>query len=1272
MNEILTLTRKDTATYQVSVSKGAQRQTLMADDFIDITIESSEPIDFGMGDKATIFGATYSINQLPQVDKQGDDLYVYTARLEGVLYDLLKARYLLFDTTGVAVEGDFDLMANLRDVLSLMVQNLNRVYGAGSYVLGTVPATPAANHTFSSENCLQVLQRICTHYDVEFGLKWQQGALIIDIGHVGSTKEISLQYGQGKGLYKLSRRSVNDKNVFTRVFAYGSDKNLPLHYRSFSRRLKLPNVEQSYIEDAAAIDALGLIENIKVFDDIYPRRTGIVSSVADKLTFADQGMDFDLNETSQGNTLYLIPGNSAKVSFTTGNLAGYDFEITSYNHGTRTFRIIPFTDDRGMEFPGDSPAFKIAPGDQYVLLDIRMPATYVAAAEYELLARATEYLNDGKTAKAQYSCEIDPIYARQEALEIRPGDSIPVEDTGLGINRHFRVLNINRDLLEPYKWNIELGDEVAVSIITRLYQHAVEINKIVQRNSLHDPAVYRHSWRNTRELESMIFDQDNYFDTDKIRPLSISTAMLSVGGVAGQFVLNGIVFQPNFNGVSNRFQSTTGTLSHYAIGDNIRTWNIAFRDQTLPDNNARYIYVRCQIQGTDAEIRLETTQIKVDGVQGFYTFLVGVLHTVQDGFRRISLTYGTTVVHGREIRTGRIQSVDGSTYFDLDNSEIGGRIVFRSGKNDQQIETDISTAQTNATTAQSTATTAQSAANNAMDFANHANNSATTANMLLSEISSDARFTPVEKQAVRKEFDVIAAERTRITDEATKFGVSSTAYTTAFNTLSTYITPLLADLATTSVIVGITFRANFLAYYNARQDLLNAITTAAKALADAAQSTANTAQSTANIKRRVFVATPTTPYEIGDLWVEGATGDIRRCNVTRLTGAYTAADWGLASRYTDDTVAIAAQTSAAAAQSTANVKRRVFVATPTTPYEIGDLWVDGTNIRRCATAKLTGQAFHVNDWVIPVNYDNTQTVINGGIVTSGTIQVAGDMLAILAGITGQGAVATSVRFWAGASFENRATAPFRVLQNGSVVLSAANVSGTVTATSGAIGGFEIAQGRIGVLQENQGLTIIGQLIKFSDATTWSGIGTNVFPTLAGVVCLARHELNRENMTAGEGIALFTKARFPNDGWDQALLRRSHWNDGNIFSTGGHCWFDDRYIGQAFTDTLERNIDLTHTYIFTSIASSLLTVRLPSQAMINTATEGRNVSFLLQILIGVTGNANAIRVTGVATGVLRNEFANPPNGGNGWLDMDAGDSLLLRYINGNYHVINYNR
>ena len=70
-----------------------------------------------------------------------------------------------------------------------------------------------------------------------------------------------------------------------------------------------------------------------------------------------------------------------------------------------------------------------------------------------------------------------------------------------------------------------------------------------------------------------------------------------------------------------------------------------------------------------------------------------------------------------------------------------------------------------------------------------------------------------------------------------------------------------------------------------------------------ADSDAARAQDTADAKRRVFVVTPTTPYDVGDIWTQGEGGDIMRCIESRATGNFESSDWDKASKYTDDTAA---------------------------------------------------------------------------------------------------------------------------------------------------------------------------------------------------------------------------------------------------------------------------------------------------------------------------------------------------------------------------------
>ena len=129
---------------------------------------------------------------------------------------------------------------------------------------------------------------------------------------------------------------------------------------------------------------------------------------------------------------------------------------------------------------------------------------------------------------------------------------------------------------------------------------------------------------------------------------------------------------------------------------------------------------------------------------------------------------------------------------------------------------------------------------------------------------------------------------------------------------------------------------------------------------------------------QVFNSEPTTPYYIGDLWSAGASGDLKRCIIERLTGAYVAADWELASKYTDNTVANQALSDAATAQSTANTAQTTadnkiesyYQATaphadyinvadnPTYNTYVGDMWYDTTsNVTYLYTKTANGGNF---------------------------------------------------------------------------------------------------------------------------------------------------------------------------------------------------------------------------------------------------------------------------------------------------------------------------
>ena len=366
--------------------------------------------------------------------------------------------------------------------------------------------------------------------------------------------------------------------------------------------------------------------------------------------------------------------------------------------------------------------------------------------------------------------------------------------------------------------------------------------------------------------------------------------------------------------------------------------------------------------------------------------------------------------------------------------------------------------------------------------------------------------------------------------------------------------------------------------------------------------------------------------------------------------------------------ALDAMAAASQAQDTADGKRRVFVAQPTTPYDIGDLWVDGRDLRRCITAKASGQAYNVNDWVVAVYYDNTQTTIDGGIVTSGTIQVAGDNQSILAGMTGQGTTAASIRFWAGASFENRATAPYRVRQDGGVVMTKADITGKVNATSGAIGGFKIADGQIGAdasYDSNNGLCIINSLIRF----LFNSGGKRIFSAIGDLGTFGFDNVARFELTSQDpyliGNAVFIKCESGDGSMETWYTQRATDIRGNQFGIGKLALFEKGYIGQAYTDIISSYIGLTHKFHFTANSSSLLAVDLPTKTKIDNLVSNAVVMFDLEIVCD-RDMPNTIRVRS-STGA---QIYNNNGGAQSYIDMARGDILILRYYNGGYMILSH--
>jgi hypothetical protein len=1068
MDQII-VTRKDGTTYPLAVKRevtaikqAIQSWGLLGDDVVNITVESPYPQSYAIGDSIGVFGRTYRLNQLPRVRRTGAHKYAYDLTFEGVQYDLLRAFYdVTIETTGNTlqdVHGDA-LTGDLRRFATVLVSNANRVF-PGKWQLGTCPTTIADKTlTFGDgDNCLAVYQNLCKTFEVEATISESGGVYTIDFAkRVGVTHPFTFEFGKGGGLYALDRQNVDSSNIVTRLKVYGSSDNITNKYRA--QRLCLPGKTkaQSFVEQAEAVARYGVHEARKVFDDIKPTFNGKITAVVagSVLQFQDSTM-FDLNakEADGKTTKYLVAGVSAKIHFNTGNLAGYEFDIQKYDHATKTFTIKKLTDDRGDVFPSaSSTAFQFAMGDEYKILDVTLPERYQQEAEQKLQERATEYYRQNSQPKVKYGLSVTKSYLQKlfrggEATGLfSPGDYINVKDGSIGVDKAVRIQSLERNLLDVYSYTLTLADVAESNITTRVISELVDLDKIATVYQLKDPTRARANWRSTREVLDMVFDPDGDYYTDKIKPNSVDTLALSVGAKSMQFALQDVVFEPNYQGQKNAVRVSAGTLMHYAIEEQPRAWRVAQTVTQLgEDGTPYYVFARCPKVGNAATMIFSKTPIKVEQEAGVYHFWVGVVNSVDATLqaRSMSLTYGFSTINGRFIKTGRIESADGSTYFDLDAGEIGGRVMFTSN-------------------------------------------------------------------GQRKSLDEFGSEVSR--------QVSS--------------------------------------------------------------------------------------------------------------------------------------------------RSRVFTTQPTPPYDAGDIWVDGKVLRCCATARASG-AYVAGDWVLGVAYDNTKTTIEGGLVTSGTIQVAGSASAILAGVTGYGTTPDAVRFWAGATYDNRADAPFVVHQDGTTRMSKANVSGIIDAKGGKIGGFDINDGRIGVANSynaTTGLSLTDRNIRFRGDT----VGATAFASIGVLNWLGYSNAGLFELSSSDnhilGSALYAKCVSGDGSLDYFYPQRAFEYLGNVYGIGKHCHYFTGYIGEAYSDTLVLHFDTTNKFHFTRVGTGYLGMDLPTKTMIDKHAGGKDIFFNLEIVCDKE-MWNKIKVKSRPGAQMYNNDGIAIDG----IDMMRGDSLKLRYYNGAYHIV----
>lgn len=401
----------------------------------------------------------------------------------------------------------------------------------------------------------------------------------------------------------------------------------------------------------------------------------------------------------------------------------------------------------------------------------------------------------------------------------------------------------------------------------------------------------------------------------------------------------------------------------------------------------------------------------------------------------------------------------------------------------------------------------------------------------LSDWASDALISPPEKGALKQQQRDIAAEYAQVAASAAEYGIATTDYAAAYAAADRALSKYTAD-APENIPVGADY-ADIAAYYAARTSILDAVAAASKKYSE-------TLVGDLRIGGVNLITTRPENWEVnsisqskpaGTTWagiVYRSTGWVRPRELVAAQGTVTmqAAEgfmyallefdadggyMGLAQGYHSSltgvrTFALLPETryvgvilkdTALTVQDVGILERARF------KIESGDKATDWTSAPEDDAPRHTEgpdapryprvgdtwtyegltQTWYAGSkgWV--TTGDQTGTVIDNGLITSGTIQLGDASAVAKAGITGAGNSDDSVRIWAGSAATGMNTAPFQVLQSGKVRASNAEIKGYVEATSGKIAGFNIEGSSMIQSHSDHGLAVEDMTL-----TAWGNAG----------------------------------------------------------------------------------------------------------------------------------------------------------------------------------------
>ena len=486
-------------------SSSTHHEEVGGDDYLSVSLDNQECVTLELNDWTVWEGRKFWCVETYTPKQTGRRKWTYSVKLYGAA-SLIK-QVLMLNTEDSPV---FSYTATAREHVALVVKNLNRwMGGITDWKVGKVEAT--GNIVVDYSEGLygnDALKKIAD----EAGTEWWIEGMTVNVCRCERGDEVTLGYGNG--LLSIERDSADNVKFFTRLFPIGSSRNIDAE-KYGSSRLLLPS-RATYVERNTE---LGIVEHFEqtAFQEIYPRRTGKVSSVRKETKKGDDGKPFDIYYFTDGEmnfdpNEYEIGGLVKRVTFQTGQLAGlgndedgeHYFEV-NYNSETREFELItiwPYDDDT--QVPGG--VLEPKAEDTYILWNVRMPDEYYPIAEEEYATAVEKYMDEHCLDKSVYKCSTDYVALKKRGVVPCMGQRVRLESDRFFASgyRESRITVVDQKLECPTEADIEISDVLSQTTQSRMADEIENVRSEVKANTVELPDVIR-SWDTTLPTDNNLF-----------------------------------------------------------------------------------------------------------------------------------------------------------------------------------------------------------------------------------------------------------------------------------------------------------------------------------------------------------------------------------------------------------------------------------------------------------------------------------------------------------------------------------------------------------------------------------------------------------------------------------------------------------------------------------------------------------------------------------------------------------------------------------------------